>query len=365
MGLCGCESILFGKSTIAFCTSSMFFWRRSLLFVLQYGASVKKLILHLGAHRCGSTAIQTMLSRGRDSLAKDNVGVCLREDMARGECDLRRLHRYRSFDPLAVMKLKRLAKQIKRQPYDVFVVSDENIMGTMPGVLGSQFYLYFPRLMNGILKLQQYLRGDYSVHPRILVRRQDHYIESVYAFRVSRGLQLDFDEFLAGIKMQSLSWLQLGKVLQQTSGVLSPQISVLESWLKETAMRDAERFLCLPEAQEAATSRLSGNMRRNNSELRLILALNRAGIDLELAKSANVFSYPVRADTDADIERATYLLKDSVTPRQLKTLERSFSHAVKLGFNQPERGVFMKLYERENTQFFDLDIVAAGPSVWR
>lgn len=325
---------------------------------------MKKIILHLGAHRCGSTAIQTMLSRQRAALLNNGVSVCLREDMMRGEYDLRRLHRYKSLNPFSAMKLRQLAAQIDKQPNDTLVMSDENIMGTMPGVLDNRFYPFFPLLVNGMVKLQNQLGNDYSLCPRLLVRRQDQYIESVYAFRVPRGLTLDFDEFLARIDRKSLSWLRVATLLQQTSAILSPRVDVLEGWPKETAAQNAADFLSLPALGGAMPRRLSGNIRRSKGELRLILALNRAAISLDHAEKSGVLNDQSGSDAQMDIVQAMRLLKSSVTAHQLATLEQAFSAEAKLGFSEDERRTFLALYAQENQQLLKMDIVHADPSVW-
>lgn len=325
---------------------------------------LKKLIIHMGAHRCGSTAIQSLLRREQQQLQEAGIRVHLRADMVAGGFDLRRLHRFQLWNPFWQAKLKQTAASLEAMPHKVLLASEENLMGTMPAVRGSGFYPHFDRLVRSLVRLASITNNNLQIAPRLVVRRQDHYLESVYAFRVSRGFTQDFDAFIRSVTRKPISWLKLSQSLQDLPEVISPRIALLEAWPKPNAADKALEFLVGPTDVALSTHRLTGNTRYSQAGLRFILALNQAAIDWRNADwKRDVFDLVdiYKDDPEGNI---AYAIKDRVSAASYRRFERHYCPTGKLGFAEGERQQFLKRYHEENQQFLALPIVESPPDAW-
>lgn len=325
---------------------------------------MKKLVLHLGAHRCGSTAIQSLLRREHDALTGAGVGVFLRADMTTGGFDLRRLHRYRRANPIWRAKLQKTARAIEAIPQQVLVVSEENIMGTMPAVRSNSFYPHFANLVQSLVKLASLSREPLTIAPKLVVRRQDHYLESVYAFRVSRGLALGFDDFVKTATRTRISWLGLAKAFDGVPSSVLPSVGILEAWPKPTAAAQALAFLIGDNRIELSQSRLTGNTRRTPTDLRLMLAMNRAKIDWrDAAWEPDIFG---GAKDEGGLEDgAIGMLRTCLSAVELQRFQEHYRQTEKLIFTSDERTAFLAGYSQENEELMAMPIVNGPMGVWR
>lgn len=323
---------------------------------------MKTLIVHMGAHRCGSTAVQTMLARERTVLKQQGIGVQIRRDTGANRLDMRRLHRFSALNPLWHIKLKQAARQIPAFQEDTAIVSDENLMGTMPGVRGHGFYPHFEALVQALVQLKRNSGDTLTIAPRMIVRRQDHFLESVYAFRVSRGMTMGFDDFVRAARQTPLSWLRLAQTLQAASDRLSPKIAVIEGWPKPTAADKALAFLIGPGDLALSNHRLTGNSRYSATELRFMLALNRAGINW---RKLDGVPEAMAGMANHEAAKGPGQLAGHLSRDQLQHLEARFSPVTKLQFSGAERRMFLSDYENENRLFFSLPLVVSGPESWQ
>ncbi len=324
---------------------------------------MKKLVLHLGAHRCGSTAIQSLLRREQTALAGEGIGVFLRADMVDGGFDLRRLHRYRRLNPVWRSKLTRTARSIEKMQQQTLLVSEENIMGTMPAVRSSRFYPHFSNLVQSLVKLAALMREPLTIAPRLVVRRQDHYLESVYAFRVSRGMALGFDDFIKAATQTRISWLALVRAFDGVPPSIMPSVGILEAWPKPTAAAQALEFLIGENPIELSKPRLTGNTRSSALKLGFMLAMNRANIGWRGAVWADDVFGGLQSSVSGEAE-AEYILKQTVGAAAFKRFSSQYSSANKLGFEDRDRSLFVESYREENRQFLQLDMVSSDGSVW-
>lgn len=325
---------------------------------------MRKLIIHMGAHRCGSTAVQSMLRREQTELLAHDIKVLLRADMVAGGVDLRRLHRYHSVNPIWQKKLKDTVFAVDNIENDTMLVSEENLMGTMPAVRSKGFYPHFGRLVRGMERLGAMLPDQVSIEPRLVVRRQDRYLESVYAFRVSRGLAQGFDRFLKNVTKSSISWCRLAQQLEKLQPAISPKIALLEAWPKPTAADQALRFLVGPNECRLSSGRLTGNTRHSHATLRLMLALNKAKIQWRTApwkqdvlELADIY----RDEPEADM---VYVLKDRVSKRDYSRFERAYNPSAKLGFEDAQREFFLSDLSADNEDFLKREIVISPADAW-
>ena len=325
---------------------------------------MKKLVLHLGAHRCGSTAIQSLLRREQVALKAEGIDVFLRSDMTPGGFDLRRLHRFRRANPVWRAKLQKTARAIDAMQQQTLVVSEENIMGTMPAVRSSRFYPHFSNLVQSLVKLAALSREPLTIAPRLVVRRQDHYLESVYAFRVSRGLALGFDDFIKTATRTRISWLRLANAFDGAPSSILPSVGILEAWPKPRSADKALEFMLGRNDITLSNDRLTGNIRRTPADLKLMLALNRAKIGWQDAAWKNLVLGQDQTTSENDAE-AVDVLKQNVGTDDFQRFETHYSQPEKLKFTSDERTAILANYHDENQEFLTLPIVRATQNVWQ
>ena len=340
------------------------------MFVASLGNSsdwipaLKKLVIHMGAHRCGSTAIQSALRREQQQLADNGIGITLRADMVGGGLDLRRLHRYHTINPVWQKKLRDIASALDNSKYDMLVASEENLMGTMPGVRGSGFYPHFHRFVSGVNRLQSIVGDAFFIAPRLVIRRQDKYLESVYAFRVSRGLDQGFERFLKSVPARKVSWLRLAEHLRSLPDTTDPQVALLEAWPKGSAASLAIKFLVGDNNLEPSVRRLTGNTRHSATALRLILAFNKAKIrwqDEPWRQDVFDLAEIYKDDQDADI---SFAVKGRLSDKEFKRFTKNYSPTAKLGFDAEERQRFLASFAEENRRLLSLSIVSSPKDAW-
>lgn len=318
---------------------------------------MKKLILHLGAHRCGSTAIQNLLGGKRAELERLGVGLILRRDMKDGRFDIRRLHRFNSFNPFWHWRLKGLAEQIIRLPHQTILVSEENLIGTMPGVLDAGFYPYFGSMIKGLSALQRLLSRHCSIHPRIVVRRQDRFIESVYAFRVSRGLDVSFDAFLKQIQADQLSWAAMLNDIERVIPGVDSKFAVLEAWPRHEGAQKVLEFLSLPDVLGEKPQRLIGNARFDAERLRVLLAANQAGFNAHKGFGVNQL-------LSLSVEEITHQIETVLSSNQLAVFRARLREQASLLFSDTARKIFLDQYHAENQKFLCHAQVDVDADVW-
>ncbi len=324
---------------------------------------MKKLVLHLGAHRCGSTAIQSLLRREHNALGGEGIGVFLRADMAAGGFDLRRLHRFRRANPVWRAKLQKTARALEAMQQQTVLVSEENIMGTMPAVRSNRFYPHFSNLVQSLVKLAELSREPLTIAPRLVVCRQDHYLESVYAFRVSRGLTLGFDEFIKTATRTRISWLRLAKAFDGAPSSVLPSIAVLEAWPKPTAAAQALAFLIGDNTIELSQSRLTGNTRQSSADLGLMFALNRSRINWrDAAWQQDVFGGPKGEEALGDSAIAG--LRTYLSAIEFQRFHEHYGQSAKLTFTRDERTAFLAGYRQENEELMAMSTVKSPMGVW-
>ncbi len=191
----------------------------------QRGPSV--LLLHPGAHKTGTTSLQRLLTRNAPRLAERGVLPLAHH---RPPCplssgkefsfkrDFRTPFREILDDPdkdpqPTVDRLRELAEQVD-QKARVLLLSDEEILGPK---LDPAPYLY-PNAARG-LELLQEIFPSRRLQIIFYIRHQDAFLESCYMQSVHVRESISFDQFLARIDLDQLSWSAL---LGRMSSVVDP-----------------------------------------------------------------------------------------------------------------------------------------------
>ncbi|WP_068304417.1 hypothetical protein [Kordiimonas lacus] len=236
-----------------FCASGSRFWRIEAGLV----AGRQQIIIHAGFHRCASTAVQDMLRARRTAIEATGTALLLREDLQgwlTGR-QLRLLYRHQDDSLVSSLRLKLVASMLQRIRADRIVISEELLLGLMPGVRDPGFYPHFGNFMRAMKRLAK----SFDVDLRLVARRPDRFLESAYAFRVRQGLREAFPDYVARIGEQDVSWLRLVREVERAGLTANTRFTCLESWPKERAGHAVLEFLGLDTVAGDTPIKLSGN----------------------------------------------------------------------------------------------------------
>ena len=134
---------------------------------------MKHIIVHLGPHKTGSSAIQKCLSQNRNSLLA--YGVCFLHDSETLEAALSLAKE--DFDQ-AEVQLNSISKQIEQRSEKVFILSQEDFSGDLPG--RSPKRRIYPKLTKNLRVIKRSFRPN-RVSFVFFVRDEADWLRSCYA----------------------------------------------------------------------------------------------------------------------------------------------------------------------------------------
>lgn len=231
-------------------------------------AAVKKITIHAGFHRCASTATQDLLRRHRAEIEASGGALLLREDLSgwlTGR-QLRLLYRHRRGSLLCKARLALVRRMLAGVKADRIFISEELLLGLMPGVRDQGFYPHFGNFLLAVKDLSR----SFDVALRFVVRRQDHFLESAYAFRVPRGLRKSLPDYVATIGPGNVSWFRLLTAIEDAGLGDQCRFMPLEG-LKRGDGSAMLRFLGVDGPINEKRRFGRGNPRRGADELRRLL----------------------------------------------------------------------------------------------
>jgi len=316
---------------------------------------MKKLTLHLGMHRCASTTMQNLLRVNRPVLAERGVGVILRAEMkADKHLDMRVWHRRSGVHPRSWGADGRFIAAIKQMPFDHVIVSEESSLSTMPAVRARSFYPY----MEKFLERLQVLKVHFDLRLRFVVRRQDRFVNSVYAFRLGAGLAEDFDTFLASFPVGCFNWCKITDALDRQGLAENSHVAIMDDWQGPALNRQLADLIGLE--AEGLTLKSRGNPSLPPGSLPLLLAVNRAGLMPGRAERRADLLPLLSKMAEPDLGAVTALF----TSADAAKIEQFYAPHAPIGFTDLARSAFMAGYQPLNTQFLKHPAVSAPPSVW-
>lgn len=160
--------------------------------------SEKKLFIHIGTQKTGTTTIQSILSKNNKKLLKE--GICYLGRFAELAREIRVIKK-----PDSVLANK-LREQVnarltasRNKDAQTYVISNEKFSG-------EKMDSY--RNAEAIARLLKETFEAFSFDIKIIVflRRQDEYIESTYAQRIYSGSSLSFNEFMEHFDENDFHW---------------------------------------------------------------------------------------------------------------------------------------------------------------
>ena len=159
-------------------------------------AGPKTIYLHIGAHKTGTSVIQSMLKRESRRLRwhgfyYDRTFYTLGKRLARES-------------PLCATERERL-----RREFDARLRSrtERGIIGSAEGFFGNLFKSYAN--IGVVAEDLRRILGDYDVRIFACVRRQDAFVESVYHQYVKSGGTLRFEQFTESHDIRAYRWNDL------------------------------------------------------------------------------------------------------------------------------------------------------------
>ena len=188
-------------------------------------AQLPQVILHLGAHKTGTTSVQRSLRNSSDALEREGW-VFQGKRIGPLTDSLSDLHRPAGAgrpDDDAIMAHIRASAHAVIAAGRRLVISDETLIG-QPGLRDS----FYPDSLRRLEILAGALSG-LAVRPLLVVRRQPDFVESWYVQTVKQGAGWAFDDFLAGVDPDRLSWWDLSQRIANAFAT-TPQLVAYE-WL--------------------------------------------------------------------------------------------------------------------------------------
>ena len=319
------------------------------------------LIIHIGMHRCASTAIQSLLAAHRSVLAEAGGQLLLRADIKDNKrlSYLPRLRYHSALKPWCWGRLGRVAAKLDSgggAGGDI-VISAENLPGTMPGAGQYDFYPHIEGFFGGARRLAD--RLDKKLRLVMVARRQDCLIESQYAFRVSRGMTLSFSDFVSRLDTTAYSWDHIIRKAVKTGVADNLHVGVAE----HISPAYVAHLLGLN-----LGGRLSGNQSLPPHHVNTVRALVLAGMDISDAAIRQRLFQALKQTPDlaaADIAR---VMGDSnQSPLALSALQGALNLAARMPlplFDAAARQALLKEHAAGNARFLASPMVLAEADSW-
>lgn len=222
-------------------------------------ARLMDIILHVGAHRTGSTSFQHYLRGNRARLMADGTAIwephMLRRGLLNGLFAKPRMVNGRNLQGRAMGRVRLNAAQAKRAGAERLLVSEENMMGASRSCLRAA--RLYPAIGERMARLDAAFEGRIT-RMVLSIRAQDLWWCSVAAYSVSRGHRLPDPARTEAMASNKRTWRdvitdmacalpdvqilvlpferfagQSDKVLAHATGRLAPQLHA-ESWLNRS-----------------------------------------------------------------------------------------------------------------------------------
>ena len=324
---------------------------------------MKQAIVHVGLHRCASTSIQIMLETLRPQIEASGTDLVLRKNMKASYWlnEFRSIQRHDSVGLKGWWRGTVGCAALARLPHERLLVSEEALYGTMPGHTDHQFYPRHEQLWTALARSHRL-----EVHPRIVVRRQDKWIESIYGFRVAHGLKVDFADFADGFDPAQIDYNILLSTLDRFNLLSRTRFGILEDWIKRGTLECAAELLDLP--IDNNVPQMKRNRRQSPHALRILVALNRsAGSEIDQSQRASVNKAIRQLGPDCSLTEITPLL-EAALPSELQhhiaKIVNSYDPEMPVKMTDDQRGTWRSAMKDKNREFLDHPTVNLAPAVW-
>ncbi len=318
---------------------------------------MSEIIFHIGAHRCGSTAIQNLLKANMDALVEKGIHCYFRKRIEKHPklIALHSLHRSSLMVPFANMRVREIAAALNDLGH--VIISEENLPGPMVGVKDQRLYPGLDGFMRRLAALKTQLERPMRII--MAVRRQDRMIESLYAFRVTKGYVNSFDAFVKSLSLDDFHWGRLLDAAQKHGLQDQIQFMPLEGMTADTI----SGMLAVPLAGE-----LSGNSSLKEAQLNLWRAMVVEAVRLSEPKPRQAlinYLRQVEAQPSATIlcDAAEEAGVDISIEQATNALHRASGMEPAL-FDAGARAKILARFKDGNATFLSADQVQAPADIW-
>ena len=318
---------------------------------------MKEVIFHIGLHRCGSTAVQNLLRHNQPALQAKGLHCLFRPRLQKHAVlsQLFHLYRWHAFWPFPRLQLPKLAAEINR--VGPVIISEENLPGPMLGVRNFRHYPTSDRFFGAVASLDAHL--DLPVRLVMTIRRQDRLIESLYAFRVTRGYTENFNDFVARLRLDDFYASRYLLAAEKAGLQQQLHISVLEDMSAATV---GDMFGLPLDGAPA------GNRSLGPDQLNLWRALVLQGVVFPKGKPRqavvdflrSISGLPGRQALTAAAKAAGVAISDEQAASALQQAADMESPL----FDDHARAALLARYRADNAAFLASPAVLASPGVW-
>jgi len=208
-----------------------------------------ELKIHIGIHKTGSTSIQRSLDRYRYKNLRYGVGYIPMTSIFNKFTNV-----YDYDDDLVNESRLTIDDYIKQHPgINKFVISSENLCGdARNGYLNSK----------NIAKMLYQVTLDYKVKLVIYIRRQDQFVESLYAHLLERGEFINFQDFLLSLPKEAFNWKSLILEYENIFGLDNINVNSYGSfsYTENKLLKDFSKLLGIPEMTYVNANRRSSSV---------------------------------------------------------------------------------------------------------
>lgn len=190
-----------------------------------------EILLHIGAHRTGTTSLQQLCSQNRKLLSENGIAFWGPKIMRLGA--RKRwisMHHSTNLNKLELMEKQKIKADVKRQfkavqnnNHNRLIVSDENFLGTMKKNFDT--VTLYPNCKDNLIAYRNLLpRAPSTII--FSIRSYETYWQSTFSFLVTKGWIFDFDKIKPMILSNARGWVEVIKDIRQ---VFSD--SLIKIWL--------------------------------------------------------------------------------------------------------------------------------------
>ena len=157
---------------------------------------MKKLIIHIGTHKTGTTAIQSFTRANKKLFNRNDYGIIYYADLPLSIINKFSLSKHINYHEIDILK-KFLSDKIKGK-YDNYFLSWEGFSGDMAS--------NYRNIKVVSTMLAKAIPDKVLLEIIIFFRRQDDFVQSAYAQFMYTGKFNDFKSFLAQVDRNNLDW---------------------------------------------------------------------------------------------------------------------------------------------------------------
>lgn len=181
-------------------------WSRKIVFPKYNLDKNKKLYIHIGSHKTGTTTIQSYLRKNQEKL------LCERVKYIEAGKSLKNIRYLNTIDDEEIACIRNdILKITENSPgMDRFIISWEGFCGD---------YLDGYRNSENLSKILNLIFSPlFEVKIILYLREQSSFIESIFTQEVHAGTSVSFEEFMKTINIDDFSWMRLVKAYESEFG---------------------------------------------------------------------------------------------------------------------------------------------------